>query len=77
MEKYEFDGRRYVRVADLRKEISSLRKTIPDRYDHFDNSQQAMVHLAYNDILRALYREEIAVARTPDELREIMNMDKE
>lgn len=69
------DGRRYVAVGELRHEIARLRKDIPLFYKNFTESERAMVHLAYNDILRALYRDELRQAKTPDEVREICDME--
>lgn len=69
------DNRRYVAVGELRYEIARLRKEIPMLYKNFSEKEQAMVHLAYNDILRALYRDELREAESPDEVRSICDME--
>ena len=69
------DNRRYIAVGELRYEIARLRKEIPLSYHNFTEKERAMVHLAYNDILRALYRDELREAQTPDEVREICDME--
>ena len=75
MTKYSIGNEPYVKVKDLRNEIKSLRKSIPERYKNFDADHQAMIHMAYNDIGIALYREELAAAKTPEEHRAIIVRD--
>ena len=75
MEKIEINGERYVRVKDIRLAVRALRKAIPARYRNFIESDRAMVHLAYNDILKALYSEEFALADTPEKIRAVVTLD--
>lgn len=77
MKKYNFNGRQYIDLVELRKEIRRLRKGIPFNYANFDEDRQAMINLAYNDIGKAVYREELAKAKTPDEIRAVWDMPKE
>ena len=72
MEKLTVDGKQYVNVGELRWEIENLRREISVRYQSFDKDHQAMVHLAYNDIIRILFRHELERATTPDEIREVL-----
>ena len=75
MNKIKVNGEDYVSVRELRKEIRFLRKKIPEIYRNFDESHQAMIHLAYNDICKAIYCEELQNAGTPDEIRKIIRGD--
>lgn len=75
MNKVRINGEDYISVRELREEIRSLRRKIPEIYRNFDESHQAMIHLAYNDILKAVYREELQNAGTPDEIRKIIRGD--
>lgn len=77
MKKYNFNGRQYIDLIELRREIRRLRKGIPLNYANFDKDRQAMVNLAYNDIGKAVYREELAKAKTPDAIRAVWDMPNE
>ena len=77
MKKYNFNGRQYIDLIELRKEIRKLRKGIPLNYANFDKDRQAMVNLAYNDIGKVVYREELAKAKTPDAFRAVWDMPNE
>lgn len=77
MKKYNFNGRQYIDLIELRLEVRKLRKDIPLNYANFDKNHQAMVQLAYNDIGKALYREELAEAKTPDEIRSVLELSDE
>ena len=77
MKKYNFNGRQYIDLIELRKEIRKLRKGIPLNYANFDKDRQAMVNLAYNDIGKVVYREELAKAKTPDAIRAVWDMPNE
>lgn len=72
MVKTEINGEQYISVEELRKEIRELRHGIDALYKNFDESHRAMVQLAYNDILKAVYREELAEAKTPEEIRRVI-----
>ena len=72
MRKIEIDGEQYVSVRDLRDEMRTLRRNIPETYRNFKDADRAMVHLAYNDIIKAVYREELSKAKTPDEIRSVI-----
>lgn len=74
MKKININGQDYIQVRQLREEIRHLRKSIGILYNNFDEDHRAMVHLAYNDIVRVLYREELAAAKTPEEHRAILEM---
>ena len=74
MKKVRINGRDYVRVSELRHVIRRLRKNNDVLYRNFDKGQRAMVQLGYNDVIRALYAEELAKAKTPDEIRAILDM---
>lgn len=74
MEKYNIFGNEVVKVSDLRHAIRRLRKGIETNYRNFDKEKQAMVHLAYNDIVRQIYLEELKAAESPDEIRAILEM---
>jgi len=77
MKKININGQDYVKLRSLREEIRFLRKNIDVLYQNFDEDHRAMVHLAYNDIVRALYREELRAARTPEEHKAILEMPGE
>lgn len=77
MKKYRINGSEMVKVSELRHEIKKLLKSIETNYRNFDKDHQAMVRLAYNDIVKVLYREELANAKTPDEIRAILEMPGE
>lgn len=74
MVKININGQDYIKVRNLREEIRWLRRNIPVLYNSFSKAEQAMVHLAYNDIIRAIYREELELATTPEEIRAIHEM---
>lgn len=74
MKKYTIDGKEYIRLSELRHEIRRLRRDIPVLYKNFDKDHQAMIHLAYNDVVKALYREELREAKTPDEIKAVLEM---
>lgn len=77
MKKYTIDGKEYIRLSELRHEIRRLRRDIPVLYKNFDKDHQAMIHLAYNDVVKALYREELSKAETPEEIKAILDMPGE
>ena len=74
MKKIVIGGQRYIRERELREHIRYLRKNVDTNYSRFDADHRAMVHLAYNDIVRFLYQEELKNAKTPDEIRAIHEM---
>lgn len=74
MKKYDILGTEMVKVSELRHVIRRLRRDIDIMYHNFDEEHRAIVHLAYNDIVKALYREELNNAKSPDEIKEIMEM---
>lgn len=74
MKKIVIGGQRYIRERELREHIRYLRKNVDTNYSRFDKDHRAMVHLAYNDIVRFLYQEELKNAKTPDEIRAIHEM---
>ena len=74
MKKYNVKGYEMVKVSALRYEIRRLRKSIDIFYANFDEDHKAMVNLAYNDIVRALYREELKEAKSPEEIKAILEM---
>lgn len=74
MKKTMIDGESYVKLKDLRYAIRHLRRMIPANYRNFDEGHRAMVHLAYGDIMKALYREELEKAHTPEEIRAVLEM---
>lgn len=74
MKKYDVFGTEVVTVKELRFIIRQLRKAIPRNYHNFDEKQQSMVHLAYNDIVRQLYLDELKKAKTPEEIEAILEM---
>lgn len=74
MHKIKIGEQEYIRVTTIREEIRYLRKSIDTRYHNFDEEHRAMVNLAYNDIVRAIYREELAAAKTPEEITAILEM---
>ena len=74
MKKTMIDGEFYVKLKDLRYAIRHLRRMIPANYRNFDEDHRALVHLAYGDITKALYREELEKAHTPEEIRAVLEM---
>ncbi|MBQ2001867.1 MAG: hypothetical protein II240_01035 [Bacteroidaceae bacterium] len=74
MKKYNVMGYEMVKVRDLRHTVRKLRRTVKERYNMFDAEKQAMIHLAYNDIVKQLYLEEFNKAKTPDEIRAVLEM---
>ena len=74
MKKIMIDGESYVKLKDLRYAIRNLRRMIPANYRNFDEDHRALVHLAYGDITKALYREELEKAHTPEEIRAVLEM---
>lgn len=74
MKKYNIMGHEMVKVSELRHAIRRLRKDVDTLYANFDEDHRAMVQLAYNDIVRALYREELKAAKSPDEIEAILEM---
>ena len=74
MKKTTINGMQYVAVREVREELRYLRKNIDTLYCNFDKEKRAMVHLAYNDVVRALYREELEAAKTPEEHKAIIEM---
>lgn len=74
MKKININGKDYIKLETLREEIRHLRKDIPLLYGRFSKEEQAMVHLAYNDIIKVLYREELSKAKTPEDVEAIMEM---
>lgn len=74
MKKLNINGKDYIKLETLREEIRHLRKDIPLLYGRFSEEEQAMVHLAYNDIIKVLYREELSKAKTPEDVEAIMEM---
>ena len=74
MKKIMIDGEFYVKLKDLRYAIRHLRRMIPANYRNFDEDHRALVHLAYGDITKALYRDELKEAHTPEEIRKVLEM---
>lgn len=74
MKKLNINGKDYIKLETLREEIRHLRKDIPLLYGRFSKEEQAMVHLAYNDIIKVLYREELSKAKTPEDVEAILEM---
>ena len=74
MKKLNINGKDYIKLETLREELRHLRKDIPLLYGRFSKEEQAMVHLAYNDIIKVLYREELSKAKTPEDVEAIMEM---
>lgn len=74
MKKLNINGKDYIKLETLREEIRHLRKDIPLLYGRFSKEEQAVVHLAYNDIIKVLYREELSKAKTPEDVEAIMEM---
>lgn len=74
MKKYDIMGHQMVKVSELRWVIRRLRKDVPILYKNFDKEKQAMVLLAYNDIVRHLYLEELKAAESPEEIEAILEM---
>ena len=74
MKKTMIDGESYVKLKDLRYAIRHLRRMIPANYRNFDEDHRALVHLAYGDITKALYRDELKEAHTPEEIRKVLEM---
>lgn len=74
MKKYDIMGHQMVKVSELRWVIRRLRKDIPIRYKNFDEQEQVVVQLAYNDIVRQLYLEELKAAESPEEITAILEM---
>ena len=74
MQKYDVMGHEMVKVRDIRHAIRKLRKGIKVTYKNFDKEKQAMVHLAYNDVVRQLYQEELKAAKTPEEIKAVLEM---
>lgn len=77
MKKYNINGTEYVTVKELRHVIRMLRRLIPTAYQRFDKDHQSMVHLAYNDVVRQLYLDELKAAKTPEEHEAILEMPGE
>lgn len=74
MKKYNIMGYEMVKVRDIRHAIRKLRRGIERNYQNFDADKRAMVSLAYNDVVRQIYLEELREAKTPDEIRAILEM---
>lgn len=74
MKKYNIMGYEMVKVRDIRHAIRKLRRGIEQNYQNFDADKRAMVSLAYNDVVRQIYLEELREAKTPDEIRAILEM---
>lgn len=72
MKKVKINGMDHVSVNDLRRKIRDLRRNINETYKRFDKDHRAMVHLAYNDIVRSLYEDELKEAHSPDEIRAVL-----
>ena len=74
MKKYDIMGNEMIKVRDMRHAIRKLRKMIDVNYKNFDEEKKAMVHLAYNDVVRQLYLEELKTAKIPEEIEAILEM---
>ena len=74
MKKTVIDGESYVKLKDLRYAIRHLRRMIPANYRNFDEDHRALVHLAYGDVTKTLYRDELKEAHTPEEIRKVLEM---
>ena len=74
MQKYNVMGHEMIKVRDIRHVIRMLRKRISVNYGGFDKEKQAVVRLAYDDIVKQIYREELDEAKTPNEIRHIIEM---
>lgn len=74
MQKYNIMGHEMIKVRDMRHAIRKLRRGIELNYKNFNKEQQAMIHLAYNDVVRQLYLEELREAKSPDEISAILEM---
>lgn len=74
MYKLMINGQPYIKVRTIREEIRYLRKNVDTIYHNFDESHRAMVQLAYNDIVRSIYREELNAAETPEDVEAILEM---
>lgn len=75
MKKFTINGRQYIRLSTLRHEIDRLKKTIDIRHGGFSDYQKNAMKVAYGDIIRFIYREELNEAlkhaHTPDEIRAV------
>lgn len=74
MKKYDIMGYEMIKVRDMRYAIRKLRKRIDDNYRNFDADQRAMIQLAYNDVVKQIYLEELQNAESPEEIEAILEM---
>lgn len=74
MKKYDIMGNEMIKVRDMRYAIRKLRKNVETAYKNFDEEKRAMVHLAYSDVVRQIYLEELKKADSPEEIRAILEM---
>ena len=77
MKKITINGTQFIKVRELREELRFLRKNIKLFYGSFDEDQRKLVGRAYDDVIRALYREELHDAKDQDERDAIMEMPGE
>ena len=75
MKKYDFDGKQYVKLDDLKYEIRKLRNNIELRHSGLDDWQKTSMRLAYNDIVRSIFKEEYNSTEDPDEKEAIIEME--
>lgn len=75
MKKYDFDGKQYVKLDDLKYEIRKLRNNIELRHSELDDWQKTSMRLAYNDIVRSIFKEEYNSTEDPDEKEAIIEME--
>lgn len=75
MKKININGREYIKISFLRHEIKTLKETIDLRYGGFSDFQKNAVKVAYGDIIRVIYEEELeaglAHATSPEEIRAV------
>ena len=74
MKKYNIMGHEMIKVRDMRYAIRKLRKMVDLSYKNFDKEKRGMVQLAYNDVVRQIYLEELQEAKTPEEIEAILEM---
>ena len=77
MQKYDIMGHEMIKVRDIRHAIRKLRKIVDDNYKNFDEEKRAMIQLAYNDVVRQIYLEELNAAKSPEEIEAILEMPGE
>lgn len=74
MKKVKINGTVFVPEAEIREELRHLRRSIGYVYSEYSELERDAILTAYNDVIKALYYDELRAAKTKEERDAILEM---